>query len=177
MVWSRRTHLPACSVGASRTAPIQRRALGWLMAVAVCPRPLLCDIMSDLGKIRVMAELERVTNPLLDVLEVMLEATADNNRELHGWAIMRAVGRSGPTVYGVVDRLEDAGWIVGRWEEANPQPGKPPRRLYHLTGEGIKSARELLAQRRPAIANARPRRTGPADAMGWLRRLQMGWVR
>src|SRR5947207_15167239 len=122
-----------------------------------------------------MAGVERVTKPLLDVLEVFLDATADNHAELHGWAIMKAVGRSGPTVYGVIDRLEDAGWITGRWEEQNPQPSKPPRRLYHLTGEGVAAARDLLAQRRPAPSPRR--RTGPVEALGWLRRVNPRWAR
>jgi DNA-binding PadR family transcriptional regulator len=78
----------------------------------------------------------------------------------------------------VVDRLEDAGWVTGRWEHANPRPGKPPRRFYHLTGEGLASARELLAERRPmAAARPRPHTNGPADALGWLCRRSLGSVR
>lgn len=112
-----------------------------------------------------MAGLERITNPLLDVLEVLLNAETNNDPPLHGWAIMRAAKRSGPTTYGVLDRLEDVGWVVGVWEQENPQPGKPPRRLYHLTGEGITSARELLSERRPAVAATR--RGGSTEALGW----------
>lgn len=96
-----------------------------------------------------MAGIERVTRPLLDVLGVLLSAVADNDRELHGWAIMKATRWSGPTVYGVIDRLEDAEWITGRWEETNPHPGRPPRRLYRLTREGVVAARSLVAMRRP----------------------------
>lgn len=69
----------------------------------------------------------RVTEPVLDVLELLVDAMRET-RELHGWAIMKGAGRSGPTVYGVLDRLEDAGWITGRTEERNPHPGRPPRR-------------------------------------------------
>jgi DNA-binding PadR family transcriptional regulator len=89
----------------------------------------------------------RITPPLLDVLEVLLAALEDD-RELHGWAIMKAVARSGPTVYGVLDRLEDAGWLGGRWENENPEPSRPRRRLYRLTPQGVTSARELLLIRR-----------------------------
>lgn len=131
--------------------------------------------LSELGKMRPMVGIERVTKPLLDVLEAFLEATEDNHRELHGWAIMKAVARSGPTVYGVIDRLEDAGWIEGRWEERNPQPNKPRRRLYHLTPDGLESARGLLAQRRPKTTPDVRRRLG--EAMGWFRGLRTGWVR
>jgi hypothetical protein len=63
----------------------------------------------------------RVTNPLLDVLAVLLAAFEDDRREMHGWAIMKATARSGPTVYGVLDRLEDAHLITGRWEDHHPQ--------------------------------------------------------
>ena len=119
-----------------------------------------------------MAGLTRITNPLLDVVEVLLQAAAED-RELHGWAIMHEVQRSGPTVYGVIDRLEDAGWITGRWEAVNPQPGKPRRRLYRLTGEGAVRARELLEVRRPA-ARAKPE-TGPSPALGWWSSSRLAW--
>jgi PadR family transcriptional regulator PadR len=104
----------------------------------------------------------RVTGPLLDVVEVFLQAF-DDNAELHGWAIMKATKRSGPTVYGVVDRLEDVGWITGRWEEQNPEPNKPRRRLYRLTPTGAAAARDLLAKRRPGALQRMPR-TAPGLA-------------
>ena len=106
----------------------------------------------------------RVTGPLLDVLEVFLQALADD-QELHGWAIMKATKRAGPTVYGVFDRLEDAGWITGRWEDQPPNANTPRRRLYRLTPTGAVAAHDLLAARRPA--------TGPAF-IAWLRGLTGG---
>ena len=103
----------------------------------------------------------RVTNPLLDVLEVFLEAF-DSRVDLHGWAIMKATKRSGPTVYGVLDRLEDIGWISGRWEDENPEPGKPRRRLYSITPTGLVGAREILRERRPQALRSLHRVLGPA---------------
>jgi DNA-binding PadR family transcriptional regulator len=96
----------------------------------------------------------RITAPLLDVLEVLIDAFEDGS-ELHGWAIMKAIKRSGPTVYGVVDRLEEAGWIIGRWESENPEPNKPRRRLYRLTPNGVAEARALLSARRPQASRGR----------------------
>lgn len=101
-----------------------------------------------------MTGLVRVTAPLLDVLEILLCAFEDGV-EVHGWAIMKAAKRSGPTVYGVVDRLEDAGWITGRWESENPEPNKPRRRLYRLTPNGAVEARVLLVARRPGAPQGR----------------------
>lgn len=92
----------------------------------------------------------RVTGPLLDVLELFLHSL-DDGTELHGWAISQATGRLAPTVYGVLDRLEDAGWITGTWETQHPESNKPRRRLYRLTPNGVVEARDLLtARRRPA---------------------------
>lgn len=126
-------------------------------------------MLSDLGKIRVMTGLVRVTAPLLDVLEILLRAFEDGV-EVHGWAIMKAAKRSGPTVYGVVDRLEDAGWIVGWWESENPEPNKPRRRLYRLTPNGAVEARALLVARRPGVLQDRPgQQPGLAPGFALLR--------
>jgi hypothetical protein len=111
--------------------------------------------LSDIARISIMAVPTRITGPLLDILETFLRAWQDKE-DLYGWAIMKAVKRSGPTVYGVLDRLEDAGWITGSWEQ-DPEPGRPPRRLYQLTPTGHVEAEVLLAERRPARRTARPR--------------------
>ena len=116
-----------------------------------------------------MDEPVRVTNPLLDVLEVLLEAFDNDRQELHGWAIMKAAERSGPTVYGVLDRLEDANWITGRWEDHHPQPNKPRRRFYQLTPTGAVSASRLLTARRPAAKRCSPLSIEPGLTFtGWL---------
>lgn len=108
----------------------------------------------------------RVTGPLLDVLEAFLRAFDDDADELHGWAIMKATKRSGPTVYGVLDRLEEMGWISGRWEDQNPEANKPRRRFYRISPTGEPSARELLRERRPQAL--RPPRRAPRPVLpGW----------
>jgi len=95
-----------------------------------------------------MAVLRRVTEPLLDVLEVLVMATSEN-REVHGYEIMRLTKRLGPTVYGVLDKLEEMGWIEGRCEQRNlAYPGKPPRQFYRLTPEGLLDGKQLLNVRR-----------------------------
>lgn len=94
-----------------------------------------------------MATIRRVTEPTLDVLDVLLQAHRDG-RDIHGWEIKRITRRSGPTVYGVIDRLEDAKLIEGRWEEQESYDNGPRRRYYHLTGAGVKAAVDLLANRR-----------------------------
>ncbi len=105
-----------------------------------------------------MAGPVRITGPLLDVLEVFLVAFGED-AELHGWAIVKAARRSGPTVYGVLDRLEDAGWITGRWEDRHPEANKPRRRFYRLTPTGVIEAKAIIGARRPQalVWSPRPR--------------------
>jgi PadR family transcriptional regulator PadR len=90
----------------------------------------------------------RTTGPLLDVSVCLLQAHAEGTA-VHGWAIMSETKRSGPTVYGILDRLEDRRWIAGYWEDENPEAGKPRRRLYRLTSDGAAALRDLVAERRP----------------------------
>lgn len=94
-----------------------------------------------------MSAPERVTKPFLEVLEVLLRAL-DDDLEVHGWLIMRETHRSGPTVYGVLDRLERAGWVEGHWEDQGQDSNRPRRRHYHLTPTGATAGRKLLAERR-----------------------------
>ncbi|MEU5931156.1 PadR family transcriptional regulator [Micromonospora sp. NPDC047187] len=101
----------------------------------------------------------RVTGPLLAVLNALLEA---DDHELHGWAIMKATGKSGPTIYKILERLGESRWVTSRWD-TNTEPGKPRRRYYQLTGHGVDSARQLIAQRQPKTASTIRTRL----AFGW----------
>ncbi|MBB2909360.1 DNA-binding PadR family transcriptional regulator [Streptosporangium becharense] len=120
-----------------------------------------------------MPGIERVTQPTLDVLEVLLRAHWDKV-QLHGWAIMKETQRAGPTVYKVLDRLEDAGWIAGEWEELTPDQPGPRRRFYRLTSEGASAAQALLTQRRPAALQPQP--VLGFSPFGWLNALRTGGV-
>jgi PadR family transcriptional regulator, regulatory protein PadR len=95
-----------------------------------------------------MARPVRTTGPLLDVLGRLLRADVQGE-DLHGWQIMKDTKRAGPTVYGVLDRLEDLQWITSYWEILQPDENRPRRRLYRLTDAGRAGVRDLLADRRP----------------------------
>ncbi|MFC7582453.1 PadR family transcriptional regulator [Nonomuraea antimicrobica] len=95
------------------------------------------------------------------MLEVLLRAY-DEDEKVHGWAIMKQVKRSGPTVYNVLDRLEDAHVVIGEWEVLEPDANRPRRRFYTLVGTAVPAARALLAERRPVALKPKP-------ALGFLR--------
>lgn len=90
---------------------------------------------------------DRVTPPLLDVLDAFLQA---DGFELYGWAIIKTTGRSGPTVYKILERLTEMGWVSARWDDQPAEPNRPRRRYYTLTGDAAIPARRLLTERRPA---------------------------
>ena len=117
-----------------------------------------------------MAGIARVTEATLDVLDVLLKAHVDG-RDVHGWELKKATRRSGPTVYGVIDRLEDARLIEGHWERQEPSDNGPRRRYYRLTGTGVATASKLIAERRGQ--RSRPRTQAPkhrlATNCGWAR--------
>jgi PadR family transcriptional regulator, regulatory protein PadR len=130
----------------------------------------------DLGNIRVVAAPIRITGSLLDVAEAFLDAFNDDT-ELHGWAIVQATKRSGPTVYGVLDRMEDAGWVTGRWESQHPLPNKPRRRLYRLTPNGAVAVSAMLSKRRPTWRHRPRQRKGSLAYFGLLRMGRVGGAR
>lgn len=95
-----------------------------------------------------MAGVERVTPQLLDLLHALLDAHA-RGEELHGYAIKRRAGLSGPSTYRGLDRLEDAHLVDSRWEELPDGDERPRRRYYRLNPDGLAAARRLLGERRP----------------------------
>jgi len=101
-----------------------------------------------------------MTIPTQSVLEALL---ADAERELYGLEIGTAAGLRSGTVHPILARLEGLGWLTSRWEDVDASAeGRPARRYYRLTAEGVLAARAALARAyRPAPARLRPR-TGEA---------------
>ncbi|WP_328375852.1 PadR family transcriptional regulator [Micromonospora zamorensis] len=99
-----------------------------------------------------MEGLKRVTQPTLDVLTVLLSAEED----LHGFGVAKQTGRAPGTVYPILRKLEDGGYLEGRWEQEAPAEGRPRRRYYRLTVAGRAEATELLHARASAVPHLRP---------------------
>jgi DNA-binding PadR family transcriptional regulator len=90
----------------------------------------------------------RITKPLVAVLTELLAA---DDRELHGWVIKERTGKPSSTVYRILERLTELGWLTTRWA-ASPKPNRPSRCYYRLTPLGETRAREILASRAPDSA-------------------------
>ena len=107
-----------------------------------------------------MAE-PRMTIPTQRVLEALLQ---DRERELYGLEIGEAAGLRSGTVHPILARFEGYGWLTSRWEDVDPSAeGRPPRRYYRLTADGVRAAQAALARaHRPApVRRLRPQ-VGPA---------------
>ena len=97
-----------------------------------------------------MAE-PRMTIPTQLVLEALL---GEPERELYGVEIGELASLRSGTVHPILARLEGVGWLTSRWEDIDPQAeGRPPRRYYQLTADGLLAARAALAKAyRPSLA-------------------------
>jgi PadR family transcriptional regulator, regulatory protein PadR len=84
----------------------------------------------------------RMTITTQVVLRVLLE---DVYGKHYGFDISKRARVPSGSLYPILDRLERAGWIVGEWEQIDPQTAKRPRRRYYrLTGEGAMAARASI---------------------------------
>ena len=92
-----------------------------------------------------------MTIPTQRVLETLL---ADPQRELYGLEIGETAGLRSGTVHPILARLEGYGWVASRWEDIDASAeGRPARRYYALTADGIQAARAALTRAyRPAPA-------------------------
>lgn len=93
----------------------------------------------------------KITDSTLDVLDALVKQPSP----AHGFVIAQAAGRKTGTVYPILMRLTDAGWLESEWEKQHPQEGKPPRRFYRFTNEGRAGAATLLRERRGVATDPR----------------------
>ncbi|WP_198154275.1 PadR family transcriptional regulator [Catenuloplanes japonicus] len=84
----------------------------------------------------------RVTAAVATVLAAFLE---DPAADRYGLDLMRASGHPSGTLYPILLRLQNAGWVESLWEDLDPvAAGRPARRYYRLTPDGEVAARAEL---------------------------------
>ena len=99
-----------------------------------------------------MPRLAGTSPQTLSVLQVLL---AEAEQWHYGYDLSRRTGLRSGTLYPLLMRLAERGWLDARWVEAE-RAGRPPRHIYRLTGEGAREATKLLRAQRPALARLRP---------------------
>ncbi|MEV4756693.1 PadR family transcriptional regulator [Micromonospora sp. NPDC049559] len=104
----------------------------------------------------------RVTTAVARVLAAFL---ADPAAERYGLDLIGATGLPSGTIYPILVRLEQAGWVDRAWEEIDPvAAGRPARRYYRLTADGLARARVELAALHQQLSPARSANTKPRTA-------------
>ncbi|MFE9933579.1 PadR family transcriptional regulator [Streptomyces sp. NPDC005533] len=100
----------------------------------------------------------RMTLATRAVLSAFLAAPAD---EHYGLQIAEAAELPGGTIYPILIRLEQCGWLESRWEDIDPQEeGRPQRRYYRLSERGAQAATaamaKVISRKRRTLLSARP---------------------
>jgi PadR family transcriptional regulator, regulatory protein PadR len=104
----------------------------------------------------------RITDATLDVLQVLVHEGGD----LYGLKIAKAAERPTGSVFPILAKLEDCGWVTSEWETSDPAARGPRRRFYQLSPDGLVEARQLLIQRRGGTARSRPQ-LSPVPRTRW----------
>jgi PadR family transcriptional regulator, regulatory protein PadR len=87
----------------------------------------------------------------------VLRALAENpDRWRYGYDLCAQLGIQAGSMYPILIRLADRGLLETSWE-AEPAPGKPPRHLYRLTGDGRALAATVTVTASGAVQGTAPR--------------------
>lgn len=97
-----------------------------------------------------MAEDIRLSRQTVSLLEVLCESSSAWH---YGYDLSRRTELKSGTLYPILMRLADSGWLETKWEHAE-ENGKP-RHLYRLTAEGRRRAR-AIAPSKGGVRSLRP---------------------
>lgn len=89
--------------------------------------------------------------------QIVLRALLDDpERVRYGLELSDLVHLPSGTIYPILARLEQAGWVESTWEDpdVHESAGRPRRRLYRVTSDGAEQARIALANAYGAGRNA-----------------------
>lgn len=84
------------------------------------------------------------------------------SNETYGFELAQATGLPSGTIYPILRRLENAGFIKHRWAEVQVGNQRRRRRYYELTGEGRKAAQAATSDQRQALRLLAPGWSGAA---------------
>jgi DNA-binding PadR family transcriptional regulator len=81
----------------------------------------------------------------LSTLSVLNALLADPAAELYGLEIAHRTDLQPASTYPILLRLQQDGWVHGRWEDVDPHDEQRPRRHYYqLTDSGVVKARHAV---------------------------------
>ena len=93
--------------------------------------------------------MKRSRAPSAKALAVFSAFLSEPSDWRHGYDLMRACSIASGTLYPMLMRLAEQGFLETRWSPPE-QEGRPPRHGYRLTRSGEAHARRALHDARPA---------------------------
>jgi len=99
-----------------------------------------------------------------EILGAALALRREGHATFHGFGLAHAIREQRGsraltghgTLYKALGRLEERGLLASRWEEPEAAEGRPRRRLYELTGEGMRVAGQAPAGVTPGHLRVEP---------------------
>ncbi len=88
-----------------------------------------------------MRQTRKFSEQTLALLTVLI---AQPQKWRHGYDLSRDTGLKSGTLYPIMMRLCDRGFLESKWEDS-AKTGRPPRHIYRLTAAGGALARAQLA--------------------------------
>lgn len=100
-----------------------------------------------------------------EILEAALSMLRAEQAAFHGFGLARTLREQRGsrsltghgTLYKALSRLEEFGLLTSRWEDAAAAEGRPRRRLYELTGQGVLVAEQARADKAGQAGGRSPR--------------------
>jgi DNA-binding PadR family transcriptional regulator len=80
-------------------------------------------------------------------LSVLIALAAEPRAWRYGLSLAEETGLKSGTLYPLLIRLAEQGFLEAKWQEPDP-PGRPPRHAYRLTRAGLALAKERMAVER-----------------------------
>jgi len=94
----------------------------------------------------------RMTSSVTEVIGAFLE---NPDAQRYGMELMAETGLPSGTLYPILVRLEEAGWVETAWEDIDPHvEGRPARRYYTLTADGAEAAQSALSDLHRKLSKA-----------------------
>lgn len=101
-----------------------------------------------------MKPLVRVTKPTIAILE----AIANHDEPIWGLALSKQVGLATGTVYPILERLTELGWVFSEWD--SDQTAKGPRRKFYSMSDEARSAALALVKANENVPTKSTRKIG-----------------
>lgn len=86
--------------------------------------------------------MQRNRPPSEQTIRVLAALAEDPAAWRHGYDLCQQTGLKAGTLYPILIRLTDRGWLQTEWEN-EISAGRPPRHLYRLTETGLEQVKEL----------------------------------